>query len=126
MAKILVVDDDKSIVEILHHLLTRAGHEVYTAADGKEGLLVAREEKPQLIILDVMMPEIDGITASGILFQDPVLRLTPVLILTAKGSARGMLELLPNVRMYMEKPFEPPELLNNVQQLLGAPQLKII
>jgi DNA-binding response OmpR family regulator len=79
-------------------------------------------EKPDLIILDIMMPEIDGITASGILFQDPVLKLTPVIILTARGdAARKILDLVPNVRMYMEKPFDSPELLKNVQRLLATP-----
>jgi DNA-binding response OmpR family regulator len=120
MAKILVVDDDKSIVDVVRLVLTRKKYQVCVAYDGKEGLAVAREEKPDLIILDIMMPEIDGITASGILFQDPALRQIPVLILTAKESARSMLELLPNVRMYMNKPFDPPELLKNVERLLSA------
>src|ERR1700730_426348 len=123
MAKILVVDDDKSILEVLKHLLTQQGHTVCLAYDGKAGLLAAREENPDLIILDIMMPEIDGITVSGILFQDPVMRKIPVLILTAKDSARNMLELLPNVRLYMGKPFDPPELLKNVQRLLSVPSL---
>jgi twitching motility two-component system response regulator PilH len=123
MAKVLIVDDDKSVVDVLQHLLTRAKHTVYLAYDGKEGLATARQEKPDLIILDVMMPEIDGITVSGILFQDPVLRRTPVLILTAKQSSRNLLELLPNVRLYMNKPFDPPELLKNVQRLLAVPSL---
>jgi two-component system alkaline phosphatase synthesis response regulator PhoP len=121
MPKILVVDDDKSIVSLLEHVLSRKGYSVVVAHDGKEGLAIARSEKPDLIILDIMMPEVDGITATGIMFQDPVMRLTPVLILTAKESARSMMELLPNVRLYMSKPFDPPELLKNVQRLLAAP-----
>jgi two-component system alkaline phosphatase synthesis response regulator PhoP len=122
MAKVLVVDDDNSIVILLQHLLMREGHDVSIAFNGKEGLTLARQEKPDLIILDLMMPEVDGITASGILFQDPVLRRTPVLILSAKGpSARGMMELLPNVRLFMDKPFDPPELVKNVQRLLSTP-----
>jgi CheY-like chemotaxis protein len=121
MAKILVVDDDNSVVVILQHLLSRDGHTVCVAYNGKEGLAMARREKPDLIILDIMMPELDGISVSGILFQDPVLRLTPVLILTAMGSARQMLELVPNVRLYVNKPFDPPELLKSVQRLLASP-----
>jgi adenylate cyclase len=122
MAKVLVVDDDNSIVNVLQHILTRDGHEVFIAMDGKEGLAKAREHKPDLIILDIMMPEVDGITASGILFQDPVMRRIPVIILTAKGpSARGMMELLPNVRIYVDKPFDPQVLMKNVQRLLAAP-----
>ena len=122
MSKILVVDDDSSIVMLLQQLLMRQGYTVNVAYNGKEALAAARQDKPDLIILDLMMPEIDGITVSGILFQDPALRQTPVLILTAKGpSARGMMELLPNVRLYLDKPFDPPELIRTVERLLGAP-----
>ncbi len=121
MAKVLVVDDDKSIVTLLQHLLGKDGHETHVAYDGKEGLILARQEKPDLIILDLMMPEVDGITASGILFQDPAMRMIPVLILTAMGAARPMMELVPNVRLYMDKPFEPIDLVRNVQRLLSAP-----
>jgi CheY-like chemotaxis protein len=123
MANVLVVDDDNSVILIVQHLLTKAGHSVTVAYNGKEGLAAARQQKPDLIVLDIMMPEIDGITASGILFQDPALRQIPVLILSAKGNARGMLQLLPNVRLHMDKPFEPAELLKAVQQLLGVPPL---
>jgi len=121
MAKILVVDDDNSVIIVLQHLLQRQGHTVSVAYNGKDGLAMARQEKPELIILDLMMPEIDGITVSGILFQDPAMRLIPVIILTALGAARNMLELVPNVRLYMAKPFEPQDLLQNVQRLLTAP-----
>lgn len=122
MANVLVIDDDPSIVEMLSYLLSSAGHVVRRANNGKAGLNAVRQEKPDLIILDVMMPEMDGFTVSGILFQDPLLRQIPVLILTAKGTARNILELVPNVALYMDKPFDPPQLLANVQRLLGVPQ----
>jgi len=121
MAKILVVDDDQSIITILQHLLARDKHKVSVAMNGKDGLAKARQERPDLIILDIMMPEMDGITVSGILFQDPAMRLIPVLILTAVSHARNILELVPNVRLYVDKPFEPAELLNSVNRLLGVP-----
>ena len=121
MARVLVVDDEKDVVELVKFLLERDGHQVIEAFNGREALEKANTERPDLIILDIMMPEIDGITVSGILFQDPVLKLTPVLILTAKGpSARKILDLVPNVRLYMEKPFDPPELLKSVDRLLLA------
>jgi len=118
MIKILVVDDDPSIVDILQVLLKSKGYEVAVARDGREGLAMARQEKPDLIILDVMMPKLDGFSVSGLLFQDPVMRLIPVLILTAKYGAGNIFELVSNVRLYMEKPFDPPELLKNVERLL--------
>jgi DNA-binding response OmpR family regulator len=119
MAKILVIDDDNSILEILRVYLTEKGYEVVVARDGKEGLAAARQEKPDMIILDVMMPEMDGFSVSGILFQDPVMRLIPVLILTAKHGSQSIFDLVPNVRLYMSKPFQPPEVLENVKRLLG-------
>ena len=118
MAKILVVDDDKSIVDLLRALLTNKGHEVCVAMDGKAGLEAAKREKPDLIILDVMMPEMDGFTVSGLLFQDPAMKLIPVLILTAADHTRNIFELVPNVRLYMNKPFEPSDLLEKVGMLL--------
>ena len=118
MAKILVVDDDPTIVDFLRVLLSRENHEVLTAANGKDGLAIAKQENPAAIVLDVMMPEMDGFTVSGILFQDPVMRLIPVLILTAKERPRDMFELVPNIRVYMTKPFEPSDLLNKLHALL--------
>ncbi len=119
MAKILIVDDDPSIVELLQFLLNREGHTLSIARDGQAGLTMAQQTNPDLIVLDVMMPEMDGMTVSATLFQNPVTRRTPILILTAKGHARGILGLVPNVSVYMDKPFEPEELLRNVRRLLA-------
>jgi DNA-binding response OmpR family regulator len=118
MAKILVVDDDQNIVDLLRVILTHEGYEVVSAMDGKAGLAAARQEKPDLIVLDVMMPELDGFTVSGLLFQDPVMRLIPVIILTAKHHSRDVLELVPNVRVYMNKPFDTSDLLDKIQSLM--------
>lgn len=119
MAKILVVDDDRSIVELLLLLLGKAGHTTVFARDGKAGLEMARLEKPDLIVLDVMMPKMDGFSVSGELFKDKDLRKIPVLILTAKGHSRDIFSLVPNVGAYMEKPFEPQEFLKQITKLLG-------
>jgi DNA-binding response OmpR family regulator len=119
MAKVLIVDDDESVVRLLEKLLQDDGHETRAALDGKQGLLLARQETPELIILDVMMPLMDGFTVSGLLFQDPVLKQVPVIILTAQGSSRPILELVPNVRLYMDKPFDPKQLRENVRNLLA-------
>jgi DNA-binding response OmpR family regulator len=120
MAKILVVDDDQSIVNLLRLMLTHEGFEVATAMDGQQGLAEARRVMPDLIVLDVMMPVMDGFTVSGLLFQDPVMRKIPVIILTAQHHSRNVLELVPNVRIYMAKPFEPADLLQKVKSLLQS------
>ena len=118
MARILVVDDDTSIVEILQFLLIKEGHMVLIARDGKAGLEMAQKERPDLIVLDVMMPELDGFSVSGVLFKDPAMRKIPILILTAKGNMRGIFDMVPNVSLYMDKPFETDDLLKNVRKLL--------
>ena len=121
MAKILVIDDDQSIVTMLQFLLSKEGHTTCIARDGKTGLEMAHQERPDLIVLDVMMPEMDGFTVSGSLFKDPVMRRTPILILTAKGHSREIFELVPNVSLYMDKPFEPEDFLKNVRKILPPP-----
>jgi DNA-binding response OmpR family regulator len=118
MAKILIVDDDPSILELLSFLISKQGHDVLTATDGKAGLEKAKAERPDLIVLDVMMPEMDGFGVSASLFKDRDMRDTPILILTAKGTSREIFKLVPNVRGYMDKPFDPPDLLKTIRQLL--------
>lgn len=125
MAKILVVDDDASIVQMVQFLLQRDGHEVLVARDGQEGLETAQQQKPDLIVLDIMMPEMDGFTVTGNLFKDPEMRKIPILIMTAKGNSRDILELVPNVSAYMSKPFDPDDLRQNVKKLLD-PTLRIV
>jgi len=120
MPKILVVDDDSSIVEILQFILSKEGYTVCIARDGKQGLSMAKSERPDLIVLDVMMPEMDGFSVSGELFKDPVLRRTPVVILTAKGNMRGIFDMVPNVGAYVDKPFDPEHLAGIVRKLLAT------
>jgi CheY-like chemotaxis protein len=81
--KILVVDDDRIIIEVLGQSLSLAGYEVITAADGEQGLEYARKLDPDLILLDVMMPKLDGYSVCTQLKQDPATRLIPIIILTA-------------------------------------------
>jgi len=82
---ILVVDDNRSVVRIIEVLLQREGFEVLTAFDGLEGLQRAREEKPDLIILDIVMPRMDGYEVCRLLQDDPDTAAIPVLILPVKG-----------------------------------------
>ena len=120
MAKVLLVDDDRNIVEILKLLLTREGHEVFIAHDGQSGLAMAKAEHPALIVLDVMMPEMDGFSVSGELFKDPEMRKIPILILTAKGNTQDIFSLVPNVSLCMNKPFDPPDFVANVKKLVPS------
>src|SRR5437660_12472473 len=105
MSKILVVDDEKDVVEMLKYLLVKEGHSVLEAFDGHRGLELAKTERPELIVLDVMMPKMDGYTMNTRLLEDDATRNIPVLVLTAKGQMRDAFQPSPNVRCYMEKPL---------------------
>jgi CheY-like chemotaxis protein len=119
MARILLIDDDRDVIELLRFLLEQDGHKVSEAYDGVEGVELALAELPDLIILDIMMPKRDGYTANQQLLEHTQTKDIPIMILTAKGQMRGLFETAPNVRSYMEKPFEARELRRNVANTLA-------
>jgi len=119
MARVLVVDDEKDVVELVKFLLERDGHQVLEAFNGKEALERARAEHPDLIILDIMMPEMDGYTVNARLTEQEATRHIPVIILTAKGQMRDVFEMASNVAFYMEKPFDPKHLREKIQETLA-------
>jgi len=118
MAKILIVDDDKDIIEIIRYSVEQEGHEVLQAANGKEGLTRATADRPDVIILDIMMPEMDGYTLNTHLSTSPTTKNIPVLVLTAKGQMRDTFVSAPNVQCYMDKPFEPAALIEQIRSIL--------
>ena len=123
-AKILLIDDDVDFVESTKIILESKPYEVVVAYEGDEGLRKAREESPDLILLDVIMPVKDGFTAAEQLKKDPQLTKIPVLMLTA-FSSKGQETSIPRSRGftletedYIEKPVTPEELLSRVQRYL--------
>jgi two-component system alkaline phosphatase synthesis response regulator PhoP len=124
MAKILVVDDDRDIVDIIRYTVSRDNHEVLEASDGNEGLARAKTDKPDLIILDIMMPELDGLATSTRLAAEPATKNIPVIILTAKVRMREEFASAPNVQNFMDKPFEPMVLLEQIRAILAAKRPK--
>ena len=123
-AKILVIDDDDDFVESTKTVLESKPYEVIVAHDGDEGLQKAREENPDLILLDVIMPVKDGFTAAEQLKKDPQLSKIPVLMLTA-FAAKGGGTSIPVSRGYtletedyIDKPVSPEELLARVEKFL--------
>ncbi len=123
-AKILLVDDDVDFVESTKMVLEKAPYDVVVAYEGNEGLQKAREEKPDLILLDIIMPVKDGFTAAEQFKKDPQLSKIPVLILTS-FSSKGAGTAIPRSRGfsleaedYIEKPVTPAELLAKVKQYL--------
>jgi adenylate cyclase len=117
--RILAVDDTPENVEILRMRLEANGYEVVTAADGEEGVRKARELRPDLILLDIMMPKLDGISAVRLLKQDETLRSIPVILVTAKADTRDVVEGLDaGGDDYLTKPFEHRALLARVRSML--------
>ncbi|TIR45917.1 MAG: response regulator, partial [Mesorhizobium sp.] len=117
--RILAVDDTPENLEILRMRLEANGYEVVTAADGEEGLAKARELTPDLILLDIMMPKLDGISVVRMLKQDQSLRSIPVILVTAKADTRDVVEGLDaGGDDYLTKPFEHRALLARVRSML--------
>ena len=116
MAKILVVDDEKDVVELLKFLLEKDGHTVTTAYNGREALESVAKTKPELILLDVMMPEMDGYSVQTQLLNNPETKNIPIIVLTAKGQLKDVFAMSSNVKAYMEKPFDPKALRAKIKE----------
>ena len=123
--KILVIDDDLDFLEAAEIALkSKSNYEVITATDGNIGLQMAKEEKPDLILLDIIMPVEDGFTAAKKLKSDPQLQDIPVALLTSFSQRVGETNLAVSQGMdieaedYIEKPVNPQELLQRVEKLL--------
>lgn len=115
---ILVVDDEVDLLDLLRYNLEREGFEALTATNGIEGLATARRAKPDLIVLDVMMPGMDGIEVCRTLRQDAVLRDTPIIMLTARTEDDDYIRGLDvGADIYLGKPLSVPVLLSQVKAL---------
>jgi DNA-binding response OmpR family regulator len=117
--KILVVDDDADIVDLLCFNLKKAGFAIGTAADGIEALKKARSIRPDLILLDLMMPELDGFAVCEILRRDSVTAGIPIIMLTALSSELSRLAgMSSGANEYVAKPFSPGALVARIEKLL--------
>jgi len=125
MKKVLLVDDDVDFCEATKLLLDSKGYQVVLAHDGKEGLNKASAEKPDLVILDVMMPEMNGYDVCVVLKADAELKKIPVILLTAvdqhlfKTTYTNVMGCMTEADDYVAKPVEPEELVKRVQDLLS-------
>ncbi len=120
-AKILAVDDEPELTALMQFHLEHAGYAVGTAANGWEALACVRERRPDLILLDLMLPDLDGFGVCEILRRDPLTATIPVIIVSSwiSGDSRQLgLEL--GALDYITKPFSPHELVARVNRLLKA------
>ena len=119
MKKILVIDDDKAINELIRVNLELAGYNVVQAFDGTTGFALCRQEAPALVVLDVMMPEVDGFTVAQRIRKNDATKDVPILMLTALSQIDDKVKGFDTgVDDYLVKPFEPEELRVRVRALL--------
>lgn len=120
MAKILVADDEQDIRDLLTFTLRFAGHEVIAASNGEEAFQLAQQEKPELVLLDVRMPKMNGYEACRHIKADPALKDIPVVFVSAWGQDSEIKSgLEAGAAGYVVKPFEPNQIILKVAQLVA-------
>jgi two-component system response regulator VicR len=122
---ILCIEDEEEMIDLIRLILSRRGFEVRGANGGKEGLEIIRKERPELVLLDLMMPDMDGWEVYQQMKADEATRNIPVIVVTAKAqSIDKVLGLhIAKVDDYISKPFSPQELLNSVDNVLGKKKI---
>lgn len=123
-AKILSVDDEPSITKLVSATLMARGYEVETAGDGPSAIAIAKTWKPALIVLDIMMPKMDGKEVRRRLNEDAATREIPILFLSAVGDFEGQLDQMESGSFtdFLTKPFAPAELAERVEKILDPKQ----
>jgi two-component system phosphate regulon response regulator PhoB len=123
--KIVVIEDEADILEVIQYNLAREGYEVVVTANGEEGLRLVRQEGPALVLLDLMLPGLDGIEVCRKLKADALTQAIPIIMVTAKGEeADIVLGLGVGADDYITKPFSPKELVARVGAVLRRGPLK--
>jgi two-component system alkaline phosphatase synthesis response regulator PhoP/two-component system response regulator VicR len=119
--KILAVDDEKHIVRLVQINLLKEGYEVVTATNGREAVEAVAQHNPDLIVMDVMMPELDGFGALEIIKADPKTSKIPVIMLTAKAQDADVFKgWQSGADLYLTKPFNPSELITFVRRIFDS------
>lgn len=120
MKTVLIIDDENYINRLVHFNLLEDGYDVITASSGKEGLDLLKKKHPDLVILDIAMPEMDGFTVMEKMREDDDLKNIPILILTAKVMEEVEKRAMKlGAAGFMTKPFSPSELSKRVDEIIG-------
>lgn len=117
--RILVVEDDRDIMELVNMILTRAGYEVTICDNGRDAIPAIKEIRPHLVLLDLMLPGMDGKTIVAEMEKDEDINSTSILILSALETAGHMFMGKPMIKGICFKPFSPKVLLDKVKQIMG-------
>jgi len=125
MAKILIAEDERDIRDLIAFTLRFAGHEVLAAANGEEAYQMALKEMPELVMLDVRMPNMTGYEACKLMKAEPTLQHIPVVFLSAKGQEQEVkIGLAVGALEYLLKPFAPDQLIRKVADILASTKSK--
>lgn len=120
MKQILLVDDDVLMHRLLQHHFEKAGYQMVSANNGREALDMAAKQPPQLIVMDVMMPDVDGLAALRELKKSDATKSIPVIVITANSHHLAKKESEScGAAMFLTKPFSPTQLLNEIRRLLS-------
>jgi two-component system cell cycle response regulator DivK len=119
MARVLIIEDNDANTKLASLLLRRAGHSVLTASDAETGLMLARSEAPELVLMDIQLPGMDGLTATALLKSDPATAAIPIVALTALAMKNDHEKsLLAGCSAYIAKPLRYRELYVTIDSLL--------
>ena len=119
--KILIVEDNLDLTYILLRVVENAGYDSILAVNGKEAVEMADSQRPDLILMDIMMPEMNGFEATRLIRENPKTRLIPIIAVTAMSSAKDREDCLKcGCSDYMSKPFTPSQLAANIEKHLKA------
>lgn len=128
MARVVCIEDEPDMIELMRLLLTRQGFEVIGARGGKEGLELVEQNLPELILLDIMMPDMDGWQVYDQLKANPKTRDIPVIVVTARAQTAEKLAALgeAGVDDYIVKPFGPGQLVDSIERVLGRKRKNVV
>jgi len=120
MARILIIDDSPTEVRVLGGMAKKHGYEVITAETGEQGIEVAKEQKPDLILMDIVMPGLNGFQATHAISKDPATKDIPIIIVSTKGQETDKIwGMRQGASDYVTKPASEDELISKIKALLG-------
>ncbi len=121
MAQILIIDDSPTEVHVLSGMLKKHGYEVITATTGESGIEIAKEKKPDLILMDIVMPGLNGFQATRAISKDPATKDIPIIIVSTKGQETDKIwGMRQGASDYVTKPASEGDLITKIKALLGG------